>query len=223
MSFVYAVAVHAVLFVALAAMGHARPRAPLAPIEVSVVHVDPARPDPVRETPQPEGEPPPAMQAPAPPPPPAPRRRHTQARAAATAPAAPARAGDDAPAVPAAPFPAPAPTVPVAAAEPEPMPAAPAPARVSVTAKPLYRSNPRPDYPIDARRRREEGVVLLDVAVEPNGRAASVSLKRTSGSTSLDSAAIDAVRRWIFEPARADGQAIAANVVVPVRFSLDDR
>lgn len=88
------------------------------------------------------------------------------------------------------------------------------------SATPRYRVNPRPDYPIPSRRRGEEGVVLLNVVIQTNGVPESVSLNRSSGHPMLDRAAIDAVRRWSFEPARAASVPVASRVVVPVRFSL---
>ena len=92
----------------------------------------------------------------------------------------------------------------------------------AVSAKPRYRSNPTPDYPIPSRRRREEGIVLLNVQVQIDGTPAAVSLNRSCGHPLLDRAALDAVRRWTFEPARAAGVPISSLVVVPVRFSLAD-
>ncbi len=90
------------------------------------------------------------------------------------------------------------------------------------SATPRYRVNPRPDYPIPSRRRGEEGVVLLNVVIQTNGSPESVSLNRSSGYPLLDRAAIDAVRRWSFEPARAASVPVASRVVVPVRFSLSE-
>jgi protein TonB len=84
-----------------------------------------------------------------------------------------------------------------------------------------YLSNPKPDYPEEAKRLHEEGVVLLDVLVDANGRAGEVSVSSSSGFAVLDNAAVQAVRRWIFEPARTGGVAVSSRVKVPVRFSLE--
>ncbi len=89
-----------------------------------------------------------------------------------------------------------------------------------VTAKPRYRSNPKPDYPLTSRRRGEEGVVTLIVAVEVNGTPSAISLRKSSGHPLLDHAALDAVHRWTFEPERRGGQPVHSVVEVPVRFSL---
>jgi len=101
-----------------------------------------------------------------------------------------------------------------------PHPAQAASARAGTNAKPRYRSNPPPDYPLEARRLKQQGVVILSVAVNAAGHPISVSLSRGSGFPSLDKAALDAVSRWSFEPAQTAGMPMASHVEVPVRFSL---
>jgi protein TonB len=66
-----------------------------------------------------------------------------------------------------------------------------------------------------------EGVVLLDVLVAPDGRAAEVRLARSSGHPQLDDSAVRTVReRWRFIPARRAGAAVESRVTVPIRFRL---
>ncbi len=81
-------------------------------------------------------------------------------------------------------------------------------------------SNPRPRYPLEARRRHQQGRVLLRVHVGINGRARSVRISKSSGYGLLDRAAIGAVRRWRFRPAMRNGKAVSATVIVPVSFRL---
>ncbi len=88
-------------------------------------------------------------------------------------------------------------------------------------AAPLYRRNPEPPYPALARRRRQEGTVLLLVTVTAQGRASTVRVHTTSGFPGLDQAAANAVRTWEFEPARDGEVAIESEIEVPVRFQLD--
>lgn len=83
-------------------------------------------------------------------------------------------------------------------------------------------ANPLPRYPEVARERGWEGVVVLTVAVSVSGTPDSVAVTRSSGHSALDQAALDAVRRWRFEPARRIGIAIAGTVSVPIRFRLSD-
>lgn len=79
-----------------------------------------------------------------------------------------------------------------------------------------YRHAPDPEYPLLARRRRQEGTVLLAVVIATNGRPADIVLKQSSGFLALDRAALEAVPHWEFEirttaPVRAE---------IPVRFQL---
>lgn len=89
-----------------------------------------------------------------------------------------------------------------------------------IRATPLYRKNPEPPYPPAARRRRQEGLVVLTVAVNAQGRATRVELKQSSGFPLLDDAATRSVREWDFEPARLGTVALASEIEVPVRFQL---
>lgn len=116
---------------------------------------------------------------------------------------------------------APAPQ-PVAAApkvaEPEPQPAPVIePPRFGVA----YLKNPAPAYPSLSRRIGEEGRVVLRVLVATNGKPEKVEVEDGSGSERLDNAALDAVKKWQFIPARRDNQPISAYVLVPVKFSLE--
>jgi len=70
-------------------------------------------------------------------------------------------------------------------------------------------------------RLRETGTVMLKVQVSPSGQAESVAVNRSSGYARLDQAAINAVKRWRFIPAKQDNQPIAAWVLVPLVFKLD--
>jgi protein TonB len=93
---------------------------------------------------------------------------------------------------------------------------------IVIVAKPRYRSNRKLEYPIPSQRRHEEGVVVLSVAVDPNGTPSAISLSKSSGYPLLDRAALDGVHRWTFEPGRVGGVPVFSVAVVPVRFSLAD-
>ena len=88
------------------------------------------------------------------------------------------------------------------------------------TSKVRVRSNPAPAYPTAAKQARQEGTVTLEVDVSTAGLPTKVSLARSSGFPALDQAALAAVRRWKFEPARAAGVAVNGHVIVPLRFEL---
>jgi protein TonB len=83
-------------------------------------------------------------------------------------------------------------------------------------------ANPLPRYPEIARERGWEGVVLLTVGVAADGRAETIAVGRSSGHAVLDQAALEAVRRWRFAPARRAGVPVAGTAAVPIRFRLED-
>lgn len=85
-----------------------------------------------------------------------------------------------------------------------------------------YLDNPAPAYPHRARIAREQGVVTLHVLVGADGRAQELRVHRGSGSQRLDEAALEAVRRWKFVPARRGAETVAAPVLVPIRFTLKE-
>jgi protein TonB len=84
-----------------------------------------------------------------------------------------------------------------------------------------YLRNPSPPYPLVARRNGEQGTVILRVRVTREGMPASVDIEKTSRSSHLDDAALEAVRTWRFVPARQDGRPVEAWVLVPVVFKLE--
>ncbi|NQD38274.1 energy transducer TonB [Permianibacter sp. IMCC34836] len=84
-----------------------------------------------------------------------------------------------------------------------------------------YLRNPAPVYPKLSRQRKEEGVVLLRVHVLANGEADQLEVLQSSGFERLDEAALRAVRRWQFVPAKRGDETVAAWVRVPVRFNVN--
>ena len=83
-----------------------------------------------------------------------------------------------------------------------------------------YLNNPAPYYPSAAKKRGVQGKVLLSVVVKADGTPLSVDVSRSSGSSTLDVAALEAVRQWRFVPAKKSGQPVQAEVVVPVEFKI---
>ena len=71
-----------------------------------------------------------------------------------------------------------------------------------------FRGNPLPLYPPMSRRLGEQGVVVLRILIDANGRAVDVQVQRSSGSARLDQAALEAIREWRFIPARRGGKPV---------------
>jgi protein TonB len=136
-----------------------------------------------------------------------------------TAPAA--TAAFTVPQAPAETAPAPVESKPVAAAPPSLAPAKEASPTTAPVFNAAYLGNPPPRYPLIARRNGVEGTVLIRVVVSKDGRAAHVQLDKSSGSSALDNAALEAVKGWKFAPARRGQEAVEQPVVVPIVFKLE--
>lgn len=79
--------------------------------------------------------------------------------------------------------------------------------------------DPDPEYSEEARKARYQGAVALWVIVGPDGRPHDIKVARSLGM-GLDEKAIEAVKRWRFEPALKDGHPVAVQVNVEVTFHL---
>lgn len=85
-----------------------------------------------------------------------------------------------------------------------------------------WRHSPRPPvYPALARRRDQEGEVLLRLDLDARGQITEARVQVSSGFPLLDQAALSAGRGWQLLPALVDGVAVASYVRIPVQFRLD--
>ena len=75
-----------------------------------------------------------------------------------------------------------------------------------------------PVYPEAARQAGVDGVVILSVRADQEGRVVDSMVLRSIPL--LDQAAIDAVRQWVYEPAIVAGKAVPIVFTVTVRFVL---
>ena len=114
----------------------------------------------------------------------------------------------------------PAPPQPPAPVAAPPAPAAPAPV-TPASANAAYLKNPAPEYPSLAQRRGWEGTVLLRVQVLPSGKPGEIQIQKSSGRQQLDDAALNAVKRWSFVPAKQGDVAQVGWVSVPIDFKIN--
>ncbi len=87
----------------------------------------------------------------------------------------------------------------------------------SVIEAKLISSTP-PVYPPQARQSNVEGDVLVAAEIDPTGRV--VGAKATAGPVFLRQAAVDAVRRWKYEPATIDGRPSSSQITIRIQFRL---
>lgn len=85
---------------------------------------------------------------------------------------------------------------------------------------PRYRLNVPPTYPGLARKRGQEGTVILQVLVNKEGRVDDLKIDVSSNFNLLDRTAVKAVLKWSFEPGRRGDVKIPMWVKVPVTFKL---
>jgi len=78
----------------------------------------------------------------------------------------------------------------------------------------------RPVYPLGARHRGEQGNVTVRVQVGADGRVKGATIARSSNHLELDQAALKALRRACFVPARRDGKPVVSESLIIFRFQL---
>jgi TonB family protein len=79
--------------------------------------------------------------------------------------------------------------------------------------------DPEPEYTDEARKVKQQGNVLLACVVGADGRIHDARVQRALGM-GLDEKAIEAVRKWRFEPSRYHGQPVAVRIAVEVNFRM---
>jgi protein TonB len=77
-------------------------------------------------------------------------------------------------------------------------------------------SSALPVYPLAARQTGVEGDVSVTTTIDKDGNV--VGMHVISGPTILRQAALDALRRWKYEPSRLNGQPIAVEMQVTIKF-----
>lgn len=75
----------------------------------------------------------------------------------------------------------------------------------------------QPVYPSEMRGKRLEGVVNIIFVIDPTGKVINPRVDKSTHAA-FEKPALDAVRRWKFEPAVKGGQRVACKMRVPIRF-----
>jgi len=79
-------------------------------------------------------------------------------------------------------------------------------------------SRASPVYPAEALKAGVQGTVVLSVLVGKDGLVKDTRV--TTSIPALDASATDAVRKWVFKPAKNDGKPVAVWVSIPIKFTL---
>ena len=88
----------------------------------------------------------------------------------------------------------------------------------TLDANPL--NNPAPAYPKISRRLKEQGIVLLEILIQPDGSVGEVRLKQSSGYPRLDKTAIRAIKKWRYIPAREGDTPVEYWYLQALEFTL---
>ena len=92
---------------------------------------------------------------------------------------------------------------------------------VQVDQKPRVLRKVDPKYPEAARRANREAVVIVSFTVDVDGKAIDIEVAEPKGF-GFDQAAVDAIKRWRFTPAKKGGESVPMRVRQLIRFNLDD-
>lgn len=76
-----------------------------------------------------------------------------------------------------------------------------------------------PVYPFAARRLNKEGKVVLRLTIDEHGRLLHTEVVEGAGY-GFTEAAVEAVKKSTYRPARRDGVAVLSRALLPVRFEL---
>jgi len=79
----------------------------------------------------------------------------------------------------------------------------------------IYRA--LPVYPLSAKQAGIQGEVVIKTTIDQKGSV--VDMHVVSGPLMLRQAALDALRRWKYEPSKLDGQPISVQMLVTIKFS----
>ena len=78
-----------------------------------------------------------------------------------------------------------------------------------------------PNYPQSAREKGINGTVVLKVKVLKNGIPENVIINSSSGYSQIDEAAVNALYKWRFSPAKNGlGEAVACSYNISIQFNL---
>lgn len=98
-------------------------------------------------------------------------------------------------------------------------PSPPAPISVSDLGAKMVAIVP-PRYPMESRRGKEQGTVVLTVVLNTDGSVADVHIAQSSGHRRLDRAALEAVRKWRWSPTIRGGEPVMVQGMVDIPFIL---
>ena len=103
---------------------------------------------------------------------------------------------------------------------PPPPPSGPKVVFIPYDDPPVPMSPIRPTYPEIAQEAGIEGVVVVQAFIDQKGRVKETLILKGVPNTGLDEAAMEAIRRTRFKPAKQRERAVGVWISIPVNFKL---
>lgn len=75
-----------------------------------------------------------------------------------------------------------------------------------------------PVYPAEAKAKRVQGIVKLEVTIDKDGHVTEIAV--VSGPEELQQSATDAVRQWVYKPTLLNGEPVKVLTTVDVNYTL---
>ncbi|MBA2404945.1 MAG: TonB family protein [Bdellovibrionales bacterium] len=88
-----------------------------------------------------------------------------------------------------------------------------------VSEMPVPISEIRPVYPKIAKEKEIEGSVAMDVLIDEAGKVRQVSV--IEGEEIFRTSAMEAMRKFLFRPAKVDGKSVAVRIRYAIKFKLE--
>ena len=90
-----------------------------------------------------------------------------------------------------------------------------------VDEKPVPTTTARPEYPYELKRQGIEGIVAVSCVIDADGNVTDAEVKKSSND-GFNKAAIEAINKWKFKPAKVGGKPVKCRVTIPFRFNLEE-
>ena len=84
---------------------------------------------------------------------------------------------------------------------------------------PKYEERVPPEYPFAAKKRGQEGTVVLRLSIDELGMLQNVEVMEATDPVFID-AAVASVRKSFFIAAKSNNRAVASQAILPIHFKL---
>jgi len=87
--------------------------------------------------------------------------------------------------------------------------------------KPAVIHSPPAQYPQSALRSGSEGLVDVEVEIDPSGQVVDAQVNWSDTTWDLEEAALTAARQFVFRPGRQNQMTVSCRVIIPFSFVLE--